>query len=150
LLYSVLDQSADIKLEHLRAALATWRYCEDSARFIFGDSLEDPTADKLIALLRANEAGMTRNALTDYFGRNKSSNEIGDALALLKQRGLARNERRLTGGREAELWKAAVAQGTQGDEKNEGSAALARFSRCENLPRTKRNEPKSYAKRSGA
>ena len=32
-------------VEHLRAALAVWQPCEDSARFIFGAALGDPVAD---------------------------------------------------------------------------------------------------------
>ncbi|HEX5422265.1 MAG TPA: hypothetical protein VFW94_01855, partial [Candidatus Acidoferrales bacterium] len=35
LLYALLDCSDCIRSEHLRAALAFWQYCEDSARFIF-------------------------------------------------------------------------------------------------------------------
>jgi Protein of unknown function (DUF3987) len=40
-LYALLDSCSVVRLEHLRAALAVWRYCEASARFIFGDALGD-------------------------------------------------------------------------------------------------------------
>ncbi len=36
LLYALLDASPTVRLSHLEAALAVWRYCSDSARFIFG------------------------------------------------------------------------------------------------------------------
>jgi hypothetical protein len=124
MLYALLDQSAEIKLTHLRAGLATWRYCEDSARFIFGDSLGDPIADEILILLRGSPNGMTRNELTDHFKRNKLSAELGRALAVLQSHGLARAERLPTGGRTAELWKAVVMQkGNQEYEINEKKLA---------------------------
>jgi hypothetical protein len=47
---------------------------------------------------------MTRNTIRDYFGRNQSSDRIGAALALLMTKGLARNERKVSGGRPVETW----------------------------------------------
>src|SRR5437763_14431983 len=44
-LYALLDCSTVISRKHLEAALALWQYCENSARFIFGDDLGDPVAD---------------------------------------------------------------------------------------------------------
>lgn len=120
-LYSLLDQSAEIRPEHLRAGLAAWHYCENSARFIFGESLGDQTSDEILNLLRATEEGMTRNDLTDHFKRNKRSGEIGGALAALQALGLARVERRHTSGRAAEVWKAAVVEDRRGHERNEKS-----------------------------
>ena len=46
LLYALLDCSAVIQLEHLEAALAFWAYSAASARWVFGDSIGDPTADE--------------------------------------------------------------------------------------------------------
>jgi hypothetical protein len=133
LLYAVLDQSGNIKLPHLRAALAAWRYCEDSARFIFGDSLGDPTADAILNLLLGNAEGLTRTEITDHFKRNKSSAELGRALAVLQENGKARLERHETAGRPADVWKAvAPRHNNQEYERNEKSPPLTRFSRtCE-------------------
>lgn len=39
LIYALLDKSPVIRGKHLRAALAVWRYCEASARYIFGENL---------------------------------------------------------------------------------------------------------------
>jgi hypothetical protein len=121
MLYSLLDESDEIGLQHLRAGLATWHYCEDSARFIFGESLGDPAADEILSLLRASEEGLTRNELTDHFKRNKASAEIGRALTLLQALGLARVERRQTGGRAAEVWKAIAVENRREYEINEKS-----------------------------
>ena len=57
LIYAVLDGSDGvIRPVHLKAALAMWQYYEDSARFIFGDSIGDPVADTILHALRNNAA----------------------------------------------------------------------------------------------
>ena len=40
--YALLDKSAEVREEHLLAAVALWEYCHASAKFIFGDCLGDP------------------------------------------------------------------------------------------------------------
>jgi Protein of unknown function (DUF3987) len=91
--YALLDGVAIIRPAHLRAALALWTYCEDSARYIFGDALGDPTADTLLADLRAHPAGRTRTEImVEVFGRHKRAEEINRALVLLLEYGLVRCE----------------------------------------------------------
>jgi hypothetical protein len=92
-IYALLDCSAVVQAEHLTAALEVWRYCEDSARFIFGNALGDATADEIVRELRQNPQGLTRNDIREHFNRNKSSAEIGRALGVLLEYGLARVER---------------------------------------------------------
>lgn len=92
-LYALLDGSAVIRADHLMAALAVWQYCEDSARFIFGDALGDATADEILRELRNHAQGMTRNEIREHFHRNIPSAEIGRALGVLQEYGLARVER---------------------------------------------------------
>jgi hypothetical protein len=105
LIYALLDGSAQIDVPHLRAALACWEYCESSAAYIFGDMLGDPVADEiLLALRQAGSAGMTRTAIRDLFGRHRSADRIGIALAMLMTKGRARFESRTTGGRPVEVW----------------------------------------------
>src|SRR5262249_56231827 len=63
-IYALLDCESMIGRIHLEAALALWKYCEDSARYIFGDAMGDPTADSILAALRgAAESGLTRTTL---------------------------------------------------------------------------------------
>jgi hypothetical protein len=69
LIYALLDCSATIGHEHLEAALAVWRYSADSARWIFGDSLGDPTADEIWAATKERPAGVTRTEVSDMFSR---------------------------------------------------------------------------------
>jgi hypothetical protein len=105
LIYAVLDNSTVIDLPHLRAALAVWDYCEESASQIFAEVLGDPIADAIrVALRQAGKTGMTRTEIRDLFGRNCSGERLGTALALLRNKGHARMETRITGGRPAETW----------------------------------------------
>jgi hypothetical protein len=109
LLYAVLDGSDQIKLPHLKAAFAVWRYCEASARYIFGDSVGDPVADTLFRALRSSSGGMTRTELHKLFGRNLPAVKIEAALARLQEYGLVRHETQSPGpkgGPPTERWHA--------------------------------------------
>ena len=104
-IYALLDRSELIRVEHLRAALAVWRDAAASARFIFGDSLGNPVADRILDASREKEKGLTRDDIRQLFHRHKGSFEIEQALDLLKQAGAARMEQKGdTGGRPAERW----------------------------------------------
>lgn len=108
-LYALLDNSTRIEVAHLEAGLAIWEYCEASAAHIFGNALGDPVADEILrALQQAGEAGMTRTAIRDLFGRNRSADRIGAALALLLAKGRAKGEVRETAGRPVEIWFATM------------------------------------------
>ena len=105
LTYALLDGSDKIRREHLEAALEAWRYCEESAAFIFGDATGDPTADAIMTALRtAGAAGMTRTELTNFFKRNKTSDELSRALLVLLRGGQASFDREETPGRTIERW----------------------------------------------
>ncbi len=75
-IYATLDCSGTIALPHLEAALAVWRYSLDSARWIFGGSLGDPTADEIWTLAKDGPNGITRTEVRDLFSRNKKAREI--------------------------------------------------------------------------
>lgn len=115
-IYALLDLSTKVRRVHLAAAMAVWRYCEDSTRFIFGDALGDPAADEILRVLRGAEAGLTRTDITNHFGRNREAREITRALTRLLEHGLAWCEKEAgTTGRPAERWFA-------GKPKHEESA----------------------------
>jgi len=104
LIYALLDHKVQIDVVHLRAALAAWEYCETSAARVFGNALGDPVADEIMRALRqAGNAGMTRTAIRDLFGRHRSD-RVGVALAHLLHKRLARMESASTGGRPVETW----------------------------------------------
>ncbi len=106
-IYAMLDCSPVISAAHLTAALALWQFAEDSARYIFGQKLGDPTADAILSALKAAPDGLTRKQLyVDVFSRNKQSDEIARALHRLLDQRLVRSETVQTGGRPAETWSA--------------------------------------------
>ena len=104
LTYAILDCAPEIRQEHLIGAMEVWRYCQDSAKYIFGDAQGDPTADEILRALRSGPAGMTRTEVSAIFDRNKPSAEIGRALSVLANAGLARSAREKTTGRSIERW----------------------------------------------
>jgi hypothetical protein len=105
LVYALLDRSAEIDLPHLTAALALWERAEQSARYVFGAALGDPTADEILrALQRAGSSGMSRTEISRLFRGHKSAERIGAALELLARRSLAHASKRLTVGAPAEFW----------------------------------------------
>jgi len=104
-LYAILDCSASIRAEHLLAALAIWRYCEQSARWVFGDATGDPTADTILGALRRN-GELDREDIVNLFGRHANRPRIERALSLLLAAGLAHPVRQPTGGRPREVWRA--------------------------------------------
>lgn len=107
-LYALLDSSDIVRLEHLRGALALWYYVEDSARYIFGDSLGDPLADELLGALKASPTGMTRTEIREHFQRHKTSKEITETLQSLMESGMVYCERRPRSdgkpGKPTEVW----------------------------------------------
>jgi hypothetical protein len=108
IVYALLDMSAVVRVEHLRAALAVWEYCERSAVIIFGKRLGDPTADRILEALRnAGPTGMTETQIYNLFGGHKSAKERERALNVLMQLGLAASEQEETPGRTRTVWRAA-------------------------------------------
>lgn len=104
-IYALLDLSSIVRPEHLEAALAFWEYVERSVRSIFGDALGNPVADQILKELQGHSEGLTRTQISDLFGRNKRSTDIGLALAELQLQGLAQSRQvGDTGGRPVELW----------------------------------------------
>ncbi len=104
-LYALLDCSKMIRAEHLEAALAFWKYCFDSAKYIFGNQTGDKTADKIYEALQANPGGLTRTQLRDLFNRNATPGQIGSGLKLLIELGRVDVENQKTEGRPVERYR---------------------------------------------
>lgn len=105
-LFALSDLSPLIRRWHLEAALEVWRYCFDSAAFIFGQSLGDPAADEILrALKAAGPDGLTRTQISKLFAGNRASSDIARALSVLAGSDLARRGTLAdTGGRPVECW----------------------------------------------
>ncbi len=107
-LFAVLDCSPVIREEHLRAALAVWEYCGESARHAFGERIGDPLMDKLAAGLKASGVqGLSRTQIHgDIFQRNQPGERIAAALVRLEEMGLARKIPKEGESREGVAWVA--------------------------------------------
>jgi len=104
-LYALLEQSEVITLEHLEAALALWQYCEDSARYIFGNQTGNKIADTIYAALSGAGEGLTKTQLRDLFQRNASASQINTALKLLVELGKIEITKEETDGRPREIYR---------------------------------------------
>ena len=104
-IYALLDKSRVIRPEHHEAAMALWRYCEQSAQWIFGTSTGDRNADKILTALRHAPKGMTKTEISvDVFNRHASSAEIDEALRLLHGLHLVSCQMETTGGAPLQRW----------------------------------------------
>lgn len=87
MLYALLDGSDTIDVPHLTAALAVWRYCDDSARCLFGEVTEGGTLEaKLLTTIR-ERPGIMRNELRRSVSHNLKADELDNALRWLVDRG---------------------------------------------------------------
>jgi hypothetical protein len=104
-IYALLDKSKLIRPEHHHAAMAVWRYCEQSAKWIFGTSTGDRNADKIVAALRHARDGMTKTEINiEVFNRHVSSADIDEALRLLHELGMAGCRTEASGGAPIQHW----------------------------------------------
>jgi hypothetical protein len=105
-LYAVLDCSSVVRVAHLKAALACWRYAENSARWIFEAGTGNKFADRILAaLIAAGETGLLKwQIVHDVFNRNVTKFTIDEALRLLHHLNVAEPKMESTKGRPAERW----------------------------------------------
>jgi hypothetical protein len=102
-LFALADHALSIRSEHVRAAQALWKYGEDSARYLFGDRLGNPKAEKIFDALRQSSGGLTRAEINKgLFKGNLKAEVIEQALELLKKVGWIEGRTEKTGGRDAE------------------------------------------------
>ena len=88
LLYALLDSADEIRVSHLRAALAFWRYCEASVEHIFGTAIGDQDAEKIRAALMCGP--MTVTDVRRLFSNNQDGEWIEAKMAALVRSGLVR------------------------------------------------------------
>jgi hypothetical protein len=106
LIYALTDGSRKVRTAHLRAALEVWRFCEDSARFIFGGRSAVTLEDRILSALRRSGSGLTRTEINQALHHHVHTTEISRALHVLKEQGLVRAKTLKTGGRSAQYWRA--------------------------------------------
>jgi hypothetical protein len=122
LIYALLDASAEVRPQHLAAALGLWQYCEASAKRIFGESLGNPFADKVLELVRVRP-GISRTQLHDELQRHHGP-KLLKTLAELRQIELIHSKRQPTGGRSKEVWFPGPDPASEGEENGHSSGPL--------------------------
>ncbi len=84
ILYALLDSSAVIEVAHLKAALAVWNYCDQSAKLLFDDP---DSMDNTILEIVSNMPGIKKSEVRLQFNHNrKGTEEFNTALAALVRR----------------------------------------------------------------
>jgi len=86
LMYAALDLSPRVTVPQLKAALAVWKYCEESAEYIFTESSGDSLVDKILAVItEAGKAGINqtglRRALSNHVTAQTLKTELSSLIA---------------------------------------------------------------------
>ena len=106
MIYALLDGKSQIELCHLKAALECWRYCQDSARYIWGDFAHGGVAEKIrVALTVARDAGLTRSQLNDALGGRTVADEYDPELRKMISTGEVSEISKPTAGRPVTIYK---------------------------------------------
>lgn len=106
LTYALIDGADRIEHHHLEAALAMWRYADDSAAHLFGGAELDPVAETILAALR--QRPHTQTEIQHLFGRHQPAARIADVLRDLQDRGRVTLAREPTSGRPRLIWSLAA------------------------------------------
>jgi len=104
MIYALLDCSANIRREHLEAALAVWAYCFETARIAFAGKTGNRLADRILGTLAGHTAGLAREAIRREFAGHATADQMDAAKVLLVELDCIRVEEQPTAGRPREVW----------------------------------------------
>lgn len=105
MIYALLDGSSQIELCHLKAALECWRYCQDSALYIWGDFTGGLAGKIRDALADAGANGLTRSQLNRELGGRIAVEDFEPELCKMISTGEVIEFFKDTGGRRATIYK---------------------------------------------
>lgn len=92
LTYGLLDGESVVSAMHLQAALDFWRFCEDSAAFIFGSMEGDTLEQRIMDALGKAGGSLDTTGLYKAFGNHISRTEMTMAMNALSASGKIRVE----------------------------------------------------------
>ena len=101
LCYALIDGLDVIDLKHLRAAVAAWQYCDDSARYLFEKVSTAPLVDRVIDHLKAGSKTTTQ--LHKAFSGHVDSRSLNTTLSELVDDGRVVRSGQATGGRSSKI-----------------------------------------------
>src|SRR5262249_40257232 len=85
MIIALLDGSATIRKEHVEAAYALWCYGRDTARYLFGQKLSSPVAERIFGALKNRYPdGMTKTDIIVLLGRNVRTEVLNPLLKELE------------------------------------------------------------------
>ncbi len=100
LIYAVMDRSKHVKPVHLNAALEVWRYCEESAAYLFADAPTSPIDGAITRFLEGNAGWISRSQISKRaFKGEVKAYRLTSAFNGLVERGVIEHRRRPTRGR---------------------------------------------------
>jgi DnaB-like helicase N terminal domain/Protein of unknown function (DUF3987) len=77
MIFAVLERDHEIRLHHLKSALAVWDYCDQTAKSIFGDGRTDRNMVKLIKAMEQAVNGLSRSEISrKVFGGHVPKDEL--------------------------------------------------------------------------
>jgi hypothetical protein len=104
MIYALADLSRVVEVRHLQSAKVVWDFAERTAKFVFGNSVGDKNAERVLALLRdAKSKGMTTKEVNYKIGGQYKPTE---SLKLLLQGGLVSMTPEQRGNTKAQVWRA--------------------------------------------
>ncbi len=93
LIYALIDGSSIIEIEHLRAALAVWSYCDESAEMFFGGSTPLNKFEKRILDFIVANDGCSKNDIRKAKASHKNAEEFDAVLSdLIKRNKIVKRE----------------------------------------------------------
>jgi hypothetical protein len=98
-LFTLFSLKREIDTNHLRSALAWWKYIEESTRNIFQDRSGDEKADRILQELLPEVTMSVSEIREQIFANHVSALRLQSALSLLLSLGEISVERESTGGR---------------------------------------------------
>ncbi len=121
MIYAMADRATTIEVEHLEAAMAFYRYVEDTVRCVFDGVLGDRHEELVLSVLREAGEPLLTKAISTGVGNNISG--LTAILRSLASQGLVEpgtKERQPgTRGRPGILWRAVTASVYETNERNE-------------------------------
>jgi len=104
MIYSLLNSSPTISVDHLESALAVWRYCEASAGFIFAGREVNPHSQKILSLL-ISEGEKTATEIYEHFNRHIKKEQLEQSILEMVSQKKIEVERIQTKGRPRTIFK---------------------------------------------
>jgi hypothetical protein len=106
LTFALFDGADFISEKHLEAAIAFWRYCFDSAKYLFGGVELDPVAQTILQALGSGPK--SQSEIRDLFARHITAERLTQVLMDLQEKGrITYVEIGGTGGRPRRVWSLA-------------------------------------------